>query len=167
MTPRLERRLIDQRRNREGEGKADYVAMIDIDFFKGVNDRFGHPNGDRVLREVGQTLAHTVRWRKDITARLGGEEFFAFLSAAGREGALASAERIRQAVEKALIPLDDFPAIQVTVSVGIAELRALPPAAPGAKPRVEGALADAIERADRALYAAKHAGRNRVVVSGE
>ena len=167
ITPRLERRLIDQRRNREGEGKADYVAMIDIDFFKGVNDRFGHPNGDRVLREVGQTLAHTVRWRKDITARLGGEEFFAFLSAAGREGALASAERIRQAVEKALIPLDDFPAIQVTVSVGIAELRALPPAAPGAKPRVEGALADAIERADRALYAAKHAGRNRVVVSGE
>ncbi len=167
ITPRLERRLIDQRRNREGEGMADYVAMIDIDFFKSVNDRFGHPNGDRVLREVGQTLAHTVRWRKDITARLGGEEFFAFLSAAGREGAQASAERIRQAVEKALIPLDDFPAIQVTVSVGIAELRALPPPESGAKPRVEGALADAIERADRALYEAKHAGRNRVVVSGE
>lgn len=167
ITPRLERRLVERRRNREAEAKSDFVAMIDIDFFKSVNDRFGHPNGDRVLREVGQTLAHTVRWRKDITARLGGEEFFAFLSASGREGALASAERIRQAVEKALIPLDDFPAIQVTVSVGLAELRALPPAAPGAKPRVEGALADAIERADRALYAAKHAGRNRVVVSQE
>lgn len=167
ITPRLERRLVEHRRNREAEAKADYVAMIDIDFFKSVNDRFGHPNGDRVLREVGQTLAHTVRWRKDITARLGGEEFFAFLSASGREGALASAERIRQAVEKALIPLDDFPAIQVTVSVGLAELRALPPAAVGAKPRVEGSLADAIERADRALYAAKHAGRNRVIVSPE
>ncbi|MCC6272443.1 MAG: diguanylate cyclase [Deltaproteobacteria bacterium] len=167
ITPRLERRLAEQRRNPEAEAKSDFVAMIDIDFFKSVNDRFGHPNGDRVLREVGQTLAQTVRWRKDITARLGGEEFFAFLSASGREGALASAERIRQAVEKALIPLDDFPAIQVTVSVGLAELRALPPAAPGAKPRVEGALAEAIERADRALYEAKHAGRNRVVVSGE
>jgi len=167
ITPRLERRLMEQRRNREAEAKPDFVAMIDIDFFKSVNDRFGHPNGDRVLREVGQTLAHTVRWRKDITARLGGEEFFAFLSASGREGALASAERIRQAVEKALIPLDDFPAIQVTVSVGLAELRALPPAAAGAKPRLEGALADAIERADRALYEAKHAGRNRVVVSQE
>ncbi|MFO1462481.1 MAG: diguanylate cyclase [bacterium] len=167
ITPRLERRLNEQRRQRVGERASDWVLMIDIDFFKRVNDSFGHPNGDRVLRDVAQTLAQTVRWRKDITARLGGEEFFAFLSASGKEGALEAAERIRQEVAKMLIPLDDFPPIQVSVSVGAAELRILPPPEGGSRPRVEGALADAIDRADRALYEAKEAGRDRVWLSSE
>jgi diguanylate cyclase (GGDEF)-like protein len=125
------------------------IVMADIDHFKSINDRFGHPGGDEVLREVARRLLATFR-QEDAVGRYGGEEFVAL--AVGCEGAdaIALAERFRQAVER-----DPFAIgaewLDVTTSVGV----------------VTGAAADGIQElvraADEALYCAKSAGRNRVV----
>lgn len=166
VTPRLENRLQAYREFTAGEKKADWVLMIDIDHFKKVNDTYGHPNGDEVLRTVAQTLRNSVRFR-DITARVGGEEFFILLAKAGREGAARVAESLRQAVSVKSISLTGFDPIQVTISVGAAPMRLIrSPVEPG-EWIMEGALMDAKERADRALYEAKSSGRNRVRVSRE
>jgi diguanylate cyclase (GGDEF)-like protein len=125
------------------------IVMADIDHIKSINDRFGHPGGDEVLREVARRLLATFR-KEDAVGRYGGEEFVAL--AVGCEGAdaIALAERFRQAVER-----DPFAIgaewLDVTTSVGV----------------VTGAAADGIQElvraADEALYCAKSAGRNRVV----
>ncbi|ADI13920.1 GGDEF domain-containing protein [Truepera radiovictrix] len=122
------------------------VLVVDIDHFKGVNDRYGHGVGDAVLREVAAQLSRHVR-SGDTLARWGGEEFVVLAPAAG-EGELARlGERLRQAVAAA--PLAGH---AVTVSVG------------GACATRKDVAATLIARADRALYRAKRAGRNRTVV---
>lgn len=130
-----------------GEGQAEplAVAVLDIDHFKEVNDRWGHAEGDRVLRRVARAAAEAVR-ATDLVGRLGGEEFVVIFPGAGETAALALVERLRSAIAtSATGPADGPP---VTASIGIALYR------PGAT--ATSLLGDA----DRALYRAKAEGRN-------
>lgn len=123
------------------------ALMIDIDFFKAVNDTYGHPTGDVVLQRVAQCISRNVR-PSDFAFRYGGEEFLVLVSSADKDGALLAAQRIRESVANAV---DEPPA--VTVSIGVAQRRSGEP---------QEALT---ARADQALYDAKERGRNRVEVS--
>lgn len=129
------------------------LLMADIDNFKRINDSYGHLLGDIVLKAVAHTLNASVKG-KDTAARYGGEEFAVVLPDTQLEGARALAENIRSLVEKGQIrrQTDRQPIGQVTISIGVAAFR------PG---DTREAL---IERADRALYRAKNAGRNRVLI---
>ncbi|MDE2452379.1 MAG: GGDEF domain-containing protein, partial [Burkholderiales bacterium] len=130
------------------------LLAVDIDHFKRINDGWGHASGDLVLRAVADALARNVR-PADLVARTGGEEFVVCSPAIDPAQALALAERLRAAVEALRPPLTDGRTrAQCTVSIGIAA----PFAALETWP-------DAAAAADRALYAAKEAGRNRVVVA--
>lgn len=129
------------------------LVMFDLDDFKRVNDSYGHQAGDRVLREFATLVAGGAR-ATDIAARYGGEEFAMILPHTGGERAVRVAERIRRAVEE--FPFGERqPPIRVTVSAGIATY----PASPG----IDSAE-QLVAAADRALYSAKKAGKNRVVV---
>lgn len=124
------------------------VMFLDLDHFKSINDRFGHPVGDRCLMMVGHLLRRHVR-ATDLVARYGGEEFVLALDGAGPERAAAAAEELRAAVAQEGFQIDGQP-IGLTVSIGLASLRQ------------EDDVASLLARADAALYRAKHAGRNRV-----
>jgi diguanylate cyclase (GGDEF)-like protein len=129
------------------------VLMIDLDFFKEVNDRYGHPVGDTVLRIVAQLILLSLR-KTDLLARYGGEEFAVLLPETPVEGAHVIAERIRETVcQKPIIA--DGCAMQVSVSVGVASHVDDNEATPEIL----------LKKADLALYRAKAAGRNRVEVS--
>lgn len=121
------------------------LLMIDVDHFKQYNDSFGHLEGDKVLRRMGELLREHAR-PSDFPARYGGEEFAVILANTSAEGAVAVAERIRQAVEN-----ENFEKRRTTVSLGIAELTAETPD-----------INALISRADKALYEAKRTGRNRI-----
>jgi diguanylate cyclase (GGDEF)-like protein len=132
-------------------GETTSLVLCDLDDFKLVNDRFGHPAGDEALRVVGRVLRETVR-ELDVPARLGGEEFAVVLPNTTLDGAVRLAERIRVAIEHAAIVVGGH-RIVVTVSLGVAA-------------HAEGETLDELmQQADRCLYAAKEAGKN-VVVSG-
>lgn len=128
------------------------LALIDVDHFKQVNDRFSHAVGDLVLKQVASTLRSTCR-PSDVAARLGGEEFVVILECSQGADPAAAAERLREAVET-LRWQSISAGLRVTVSIGLATAAE---AADG-----PGLLAIA----DRRLYAAKRAGRNRLVASG-
>lgn len=134
----------------DSEGFA--ILMVDIDWFKRVNDTYGHPTGDTVLRGVARLLIDSVR-PGDIVSRPGGEEFALILPGMSADGACIVAERIRASVEDQPF-LHETGSFHVTLSIGIATM-------PDSGSTVEGLIA----AADRALYAAKHAGRNQVVLS--
>jgi diguanylate cyclase (GGDEF)-like protein len=125
------------------------VLMIDLDHFKAVNDDFGHPAGDRVLVDFAGVLQRCTR-AADLVARYGGEEFCALLPETDAATALRVAERIRAAAAEGALGGLPRP---VTASLGLTVV----PVEAGAS------LAAALERADRALYAAKAAGRNRAI----
>jgi diguanylate cyclase (GGDEF)-like protein len=133
------------------------VMMFDIDFFKRVNDSFGHAAGDRVLMMVAKTTKEMVR-ATDIPARYGGEEFVVLLPETPVTEAAAVAERLRRRVEDTTVHTEKCP-ITVTVSFGVSDYFGKT----NSKPR-EGALSEFITNADRAMYASKNAGRNRVTV---
>ncbi|HOU55146.1 MAG TPA: GGDEF domain-containing protein [Myxococcota bacterium] len=126
------------------------LLMIDADHFKAVNDRHGHPVGDRVLRMIADTVRATLR-ESDLAGRYGGEEFAVVLPHTDLEGARQVAERIRRGCEGVHLPLPTGP-LAVTVSIGVTTLK------PGMR-RPE----DLVGQADEALYRAKAEGRNRVV----
>jgi two-component system, cell cycle response regulator len=128
------------------------MAMIltDIDHFKKVNDTYGHPVGDQVLRGVAKVVADQVR-KIDVVARYGGEEFAILMEGTDAEGARILAERIRDEVRKVEFPSDKG-GFSVTLSLGIADF-------PEDAPEKEAL----VERADQALYHAKHSGRNRSI----
>jgi diguanylate cyclase len=132
------------------------LMIVDIDNFKNFNDTYGHQTGDQVLRLVAMTLKSNIKG-KDLAARYGGEEFVAILPATDMEGAVIVAENIRRAIQaKELLKRSTNEKLgRITASFGVAASRV------GDTP---GSL---IERADRCLYAAKHAGRNRVVSETE
>jgi diguanylate cyclase (GGDEF)-like protein len=132
-------------------GETTSLVLGDLDDFKTVNDRFGHPAGDEVLRVVGRVLRESVR-ELDVPARLGGEEFAVVLPNTTLDGAVRLAERIRVAIAEAAIVVGGN-RIPITVSLGVA-----------AHAENE-TLEDLMHQADRCLYAAKEAGKN-VVVSG-
>jgi diguanylate cyclase (GGDEF)-like protein/PAS domain S-box-containing protein len=125
------------------------VVAIDADFFKNINDTWGHAAGDDVLRNLARTLAENVR-EIDVVARLGGEEFAALLPSTDLAGAIRLAERFRGAVESQRVRHGDAE-IGYTVSIGIASMEA----------GVSG-VDQLLKLADDALYAAKRAGRNRI-----
>ena len=128
------------------------VLMIDADHFKSVNDRFGHGGGDKVLLALVGSIRATLR-ASNVIGRIGGEEFVVLAPDTGLEQALVLAERIRETVETTPLLVDGH-LLQLTVSIGAVV------AAPG-EHDVKGLL----QRADAALYAAKRAGRNRVMAA--
>ena len=126
------------------------LIMVDIDFFKKVNDTLGHEAGDVVLRQVSDGLKRNLR-KTDFVGRLGGEEFAVLLPEADCAQALIAAEALRRETAVLQITLADCRVVQVTASFGAAQ-------------RVgEDGVADVLRHADEALYKAKHEGRNRVV----
>jgi len=130
------------------------IVMFDVDHFKRVNDQHGHLVGDAVLRTVAGAAERLLR-QEDLLARYGGEEFLVLLRGVALEGAERAGERLREAVEASVTPTDTGP-LRVTVSVGCASL--------ACAERLDAEALIAV--ADRRLYAAKAAGRNRVVASG-
>jgi diguanylate cyclase (GGDEF)-like protein len=142
-----ERAEVEVERARRQEGWLG-AATFDIDYFKRVNDEWGHETGDRVLEHLGEVLRTESR-SADVVARMGGEEFVALLPGVDVEGAMAYAERVREAFARG----DGLGLPPVTVSAGVSA--AIAPLG------VEGLLPSA----DSALYAAKRAGRDRALVS--
>lgn len=158
LTGTLNRRGLDQLYPDEGNDRdaatiTDPLTVIlaDIDHFKKVNDEHGHALGDEVLRKVARLLAQTVRGGDEVV-RLGGEEFLMVLPDVGLKRALDVAERARQAVERSEIQVGDE-TIRVTISAGVAERQ------------LGERRDDLVGRADEAMYAAKAAGRNRVMAA--
>lgn len=126
------------------------LMLLDIDHFKSLNDRYGHPFGDQVLKHLGAVLNSAV-YETDYVARYGGEEFVVLLPRAEPAGALRKAEAIRAAIEAASFTVG-FETVKVTVSIGLAHF-----------PRDAATPEELIAQADGAMYAAKSGGRNRVV----
>ncbi|SSY79233.1 diguanylate cyclase [Alcaligenes faecalis] len=123
------------------------VMTCDLDHFKMVNDTWGHVAGDRALKEFGALLARTVR-QDDLAARFGGEEFVLLIRSTSLHTAVLVAERLRSSVMNLHIPAT---AHTLTASFGVVQLSS------------NGDINQAIEQADRLLYEAKHAGRNKVI----
>jgi diguanylate cyclase (GGDEF)-like protein len=129
------------------------LMMMDLDHFKSFNDTYGHEVGDRILRQFAKTVTQAMR-ETNLAARYGGEEFVLLLPDTDIQAALLVAERIRQAVEKMVVPSGmDKPLPRVTVSLGIATY-----------PEHGKSLEDLLKASDKALYESKHAGRNRATV---
>lgn len=143
-------RLAEELERAERYGNPLGVIILDIDHFKSVNDTYGHNVGDDVLRKLASTLHESVR-SIDLTARWGGEEFLVVLPETLTEDAMIVGERIRAAIE-AMPPFEDGPP-RVTASLGLAISRP------------SDTTDSIVERADGALYEAKHGGRNRLLVA--
>jgi diguanylate cyclase (GGDEF)-like protein len=126
------------------------LMMIDIDFFKNVNDTYGHIAGDKVIKSVSQVISKTLR-RSDEVFRYGGEEFVVLLSNTNIDGAQFIAERVRREIKK--MTIHSHEKINITASIGIASSCG------------QNDVADTLYLADKALYQAKEAGRDRVVVT--
>jgi len=129
------------------------LLMLDIDYFKRVNDTYGHKAGDLVLQEFCRICLHTLR-EIDIFARLGGEEFVALLPNTTADKGESAANRLREAVAEAKVLLHDGEVISFTVSIGVSCL-----------PVISSNLDEMLRDADHALYEAKRTGRNKVCMS--
>lgn len=127
------------------------LLMLDLDHFKAVNDAHGHPAGDAVLRTTTACIGVHVR-TEDVPGRWGGEELVVVLPYVPEAGALTVAERIRREIEDAEVPVPTGEVVRVTASIGMCTAIAAEPD-------------ELIARADEALYRAKAAGRNRVMVA--
>jgi diguanylate cyclase len=141
--------LLDYEKNRSSRGGGIFcLAIMDIDYFKNVNDTYGHQAGDAVLQAVATTMKTTIR-NTEYCARYGGEEFLIVLTQTGINGALIGAERVRTNIEK--IPFPDIGSdFKITVSIGLSEYK------------MREDINNVIARADKALYRAKEGGRNRI-----
>jgi diguanylate cyclase len=127
------------------------LLLIDIDHFKKINDTYGHPAGDIVLKRVANIIRKTVR-NIDIPARYGGEEFVVVLIGTGEKGAVNMGERLRKAVMDTKFESDGT-TFNLTISIGISTYE-------GEAMKKE----DLVDKADKALYQAKGNGRNRSVL---
>ena len=130
------------------------LLMLDADCFKLFNDRFGHPAGDEVLRQVANCIEQCIRRPNDFAARYGGEEFVALLPETDSAGAIVIAERIREAVAALAIANPGAPTDYLSVSVGVGVLH----------PQIGQRQDILVAQADAALFDAKRAGRNRVAL---
>lgn len=136
----------DARRNRT----LLYVAMIDVDHFKSVNDTYGHLAGDRALCHLADTLKSSLRSDEPLY-RYGGEEFLWLLKCKSPEEARQSAKRVLAAVGSTPVPINDSDILRLTITLGLARVGE------------HEALSSAVERADQAMYEGKRSGRNRFV----
>ena len=140
------------------------LVLTDIDHFKKVNDTYGHPMGDEVLRRVGRVFRSTIQRKTDLVARYGGEEFVLILADTNADGARGVVDKIRAAVAKEAFEFEGK-TFHVTMSAGVIaypdDIGARPTEA---APQVKQAL---IDRADKALYHSKQAGRNRTTLWNE
>ncbi|MBT4837946.1 MAG: sensor domain-containing diguanylate cyclase [Methylococcales bacterium] len=158
------RRFFDQRLDEEVKrvfrnNEPLTCLFLDIDFFKKINDTYGHQAGDIVLAEVADVISIQLR-QNDVLARYGGEEFTALLSHTKIDVAVEVAERIRENVEKMVVTTDDGTEIRITISIGVGSLF------PDNCDDHEKAGQLLIETADKAVYQAKETGRNKVVCIG-
>ena len=151
----FEHRLKQEIASAKRQNKPLCAMMIDVDYFKKVNDTYGHASGDAVLRGVASIIKSALR-ESDIPSRYGGEEFAVLLPFTHIDEAKIVGERLRKAVEASPIPINtedsDIKSISVTISMGLAEFN----------PEETGE--ELFERADKALYSAKEGGRNRVCI---
>ncbi len=160
LTQLVNRRVVEQRLNDEFLRAQRYkhplsCILIDIDHFKAVNDNYGHPMGDKVLVEVAEAIRQSIR-TTDLGGRYGGEEFIVLAPETPTVGCVLVAERIRKAVTRQTAARADEGYPTVTASFGVSSTEL---------PSKSGA--DLINRADVALYRAKHEGRNRVVAESD
>jgi two-component system cell cycle response regulator len=123
--------------------------LLDIDYFKDFNDTFGHLEGDKILVRIGQIIKSCLR-KMDTAYRYGGEEFTIILPGTHGEEARTVAERLRTAVAAENFSFDKGDSLEITVSVGVAQYRQ------------EEKISSFVQRADKAMYQSKQAGRNRV-----
>lgn len=135
-------------------GRPLSLLMMDLDNFKAVNDTYGHHVGDTALQKLSEVSVYTLR-AIDILGRLGGEEFAALLPETTGEQALELAERLRLAVENAVMKLENGALFHFTVSIGVSSFESM-----------DARIDIMLKRADAALYKAKNAGRNRVFSEG-
>lgn len=126
--------------------------MFDIDYFKKINDAYGHATGDGVLKAVAAKIEDGVR-RGDIAARWGGEEFAVMLLGASESKSLSKADKIRREIE--LSSFNNLPGINVTISAGVSSAMS------------DITFEEMVKRADKALYAAKESGRNKALAWSE
>ncbi|HTG01479.1 MAG TPA: diguanylate cyclase [Nitrospirota bacterium] len=143
-------KLAEEQRRLERDPRSFSLLLMDIDKFKGVNDKYGHPVGDAALKAVAGILKDTVRG-SDFTARYGGEEFAVGMVDTDPRGALQMAERIRKILEKTVVTRVFDGELRITVSIGVSSF-----------PADTTVWANLIALADEALYEAKRTGRNRV-----
>jgi two-component system, cell cycle response regulator len=130
------------------------IIIFDLDRFKSINDEYGHPAGDVVLKRVAQAIDGSVR-AGDVTARVGGEEFAVLLPNTVCEDAHAIAERIRQTIKTTKIELSSRKTVSVTISAGVISRADHP----------DSHFSELFELADQALFRAKNAGRDKVMVA--
>jgi len=158
LTSLYNRRALDSYMERVAEfdgltGVPVTLMMLDVDNFKQINDKFGHPAGDDVLRVLGRELLRVFLRKCDFVARYGGEEFAVVMRDTGLKDSRTLAERLRERIAGVVIP--GHPEIQLTVSIGLSALRSTED------------LGDWVMRADQALLTAKRTGKDRVVVAPE
>jgi len=147
---RFAKEIVSQQKALADRGNYEFVlCMIDIDFFKNVNDRYGHAGGDAVLCQLARLLEQSVR-DVDFATRIGGEEFLLVLSRTDEAGTVQMLERLRHKLART--SWDQCPELRLTLSIGISAYR--PPEA----------WEDCLQRVDSALYQAKHNGRDQVVL---
>ncbi len=149
----LKRRLGEEFKRAQRYGTPLSVAMLDLDHFKEVNDKYGHDCGDQVLREFGNLLVASAR-TTDIVGRFGGEEFLMVLPNTDGIRAAIVAERVRKAAEEHIYQYKEF-LVRITTSAGVASVPA------NSQVRDENEL---LKASDQALYRAKQASRNRVIL---
>jgi diguanylate cyclase (GGDEF)-like protein len=152
---RLDEALASEWRRLMRERKPLTLLMIDVDYFKLFNDRYGHEAGDVCLKQIARLIQETVKRPADLIARYGGEEFVVLLPGTDQNGGVGIAEKLVAGVSDLGMPHAASPLGHVTVSIGIAA------AVPTAQTNADVVL----RAADRALYEAKHSGRNRLVAS--
>lgn len=156
LTRRAFTTLVDaylERVEREEKQREGALLVIDVDYFKAINDQFGHDKGDQALRMIAATIKSSLR-EIDLIGRIGGEEFSVFLPGAAPEAARSVAERIRQSVAQSLFAPQGSP-VRLSVSVG------------GTTFGGPANFSELYRDADRQLYQAKRTGRNRVVFQGQ
>ena len=148
-------RLVEEAKKSRRYGAPLSVIMCDIDHFKRVNDTYGHPAGDAVIIHVASILKAGVRTDVDAAGRFGGEEFLLLLPHTTGAAAMIAAERLREKIAGADVDIGEGKTVAVTMSFGVAEFD---------RDGEENAD-DVVKRADTALYASKHGGRNRVTLA--
>jgi diguanylate cyclase (GGDEF)-like protein len=138
-----------------GTAHGTALVLVDVDLFKTINDRHGHPVGDDALRHLGEVLRLAVRGTDAVVGRLGGDELAVLLTACPPDVAVRRAQDLVEAVRAHPLPLADGSTLPLTISVGVAQA-----------PADAGDVRGLYTAADRALYRAKHAGRDRAVAAG-